>query len=196
MRLPGDLGSGIRPSNAVLLPACLLVCAACLLFYRSAGRRAYPLLVAGLCGIPASALAGRRATPTATPGALAPLVAASGLADGDVVVVQHSRDHCRAVLDQLFNLSAGDRLDHVVIAELPPFASPNEAKLLFPASVRRVHCPNEVAVPCFPAIVPVVNARAGDVRCLSAPEDLIAPHHPEVNAMKALHSCPCSPPPP
>ena len=170
----GCMGSGIRPSNAVLLPACLLVAAACLLFYRAAGKFAYPFLAAGLCGIAASALFGRTMASGASPDALSPLVAASGLVDGEVVIVQHDCDHCRAVLDGLCNLSAGGRLDRVVIAELPPYASPRDARFLFPADVRRIHFPDNIEIPCFPAVVPVVDARASDVGCLSAPEDLIA----------------------
>ena len=181
----GCLGSGVKPSNAVLLPACGLIAMACVLLHRAAGgatsapgKIAYAALAVGVLGLPLAAALGRAPAPSGTPEGLSALVARSGLTSGNILVVQHDCGHCRALLDALSNLAAGPGgagvAGCVVVAELPPYAAEREAAVLFPSNVRRIHCPNGLRLLCFPSMVPVSDSTAGEARCLSGPQDLLS----------------------
>lgn len=129
---------------------------------------AYSLLLVGVLGIPVAAALGERTGQPTAPDAVERLVAASQIDEGTIVVVQHACPTCRTVLDHLANLSAGGLLDRVLIAELPPYAPAQEARFLFPDNVRRMHCPDDLNVPCVPNVISVINGKAREFRCLAA----------------------------
>ena len=83
-------------------------------------------------------------------------------------VVQHDCSHCRSVLLGSV-LASSVRLlpkGHVLIAEVPPYASEVQRRVLFPAEVASVRLPADYFPPCLPAAVTVTGGNVSRIECV------------------------------